>query len=92
MTVKNEASGRRSVQVEVEVPGSTQSAVERRSAEAELQMLIAKFAPTHVSLGALRGVRPGCWFFGEAAGVTGSRRCQIIFPSCCAVTPNVIPE
>ena len=50
MSVKKEASGRRSVQVEVEVPGSTQSAVERRSAEAELRTLITKFAPTHLRL------------------------------------------
>ena len=55
MSVKNEASGRRSVQVEVEVPGSTQSAVARRSAEAQLCTLIAKFAPTHLRLvGAMR--------------------------------------
>src|ERR1700681_3779212 len=50
MSVKKEASGRRSIQVEVEVPGSTQSAVARRSAEAELRTLIAKFAPTHLRL------------------------------------------
>ena len=50
MSVKKEASGRRSVQVEVEVPGSTQSAVARRSAEAELRTLIAKFAPAHQRL------------------------------------------
>ena len=55
MSVKKEASGRRSVQVEVEVSGSTQSAVERRSAEAELRALIAKFAPDHLRLiGAMR--------------------------------------
>ena len=55
MSVKKEASGRRSVPVEVEVPGSTQSAVERRSAEAQLRTLIAKFAPTHLRLiGAMR--------------------------------------
>jgi hypothetical protein len=55
MSVKNEASGRRSVQVEVEVPGSTQSAAARRSAEAELRALIAKFAPAHLRLiGAMR--------------------------------------
>jgi hypothetical protein len=55
MSVKKEASGRRSVQVEVEVPGSTQSAVARRSAEAQLRALIAKFAPTHLRLiGAMR--------------------------------------
>ena len=50
MSVKKEPSGRRSVQVEVEVPGSTQSAVARRSAEAELRRLIAKFAPAHQRL------------------------------------------
>ena len=50
MSVKKEASGRRSIQVDVEVPGSTQSAVERRSAEAELRTLIAKFAPAHLRL------------------------------------------
>ena len=50
MSVKKEPSGRRSVQVEVEVPGSTQSAVARRAAEAELGTLIAKFAPTHLRL------------------------------------------
>jgi hypothetical protein len=55
MSVKKEASGRRSVQVEVEVPGSTQSALERRSAEAKLRALIAKFAPVHLRLiGAMR--------------------------------------
>ena len=55
MSVKKEASGRRSVQVEVEVPGSTQSAVARRSAEAELRALIDKFAPAHLRLiGAMR--------------------------------------
>ena len=50
MSVKKEASGRRSVQVEVEVPGSTQSAVERRSAEAQVRALIDKFAPAHLRL------------------------------------------
>jgi hypothetical protein len=55
MSVKKEASGGRSVQVEVEVPGSTQSAVERRAAEAELRSLIDKFAPAHLRLvGAMR--------------------------------------
>ena len=55
MSAKKEPSGRRSVQVEVEVPGSTQSAVERRSAEAQLRTLIAKFAPAHLRLiGAMR--------------------------------------
>jgi len=50
MSVKKEASGLRSVQVEVEVPGSTQSAAARRSAEAQLRTLIAKFAPAHLRL------------------------------------------
>jgi hypothetical protein len=55
MSVKKELSGRRSVKVEVEVPGSTQSAVARRSAEAEVRTLIDKFAPTHLRLiGAMR--------------------------------------
>jgi hypothetical protein len=54
MSVKK-LSGRRPVQVEVEVPGSTQSAVARRSAEAQLRTLVAKFAPTHLRLiGAMR--------------------------------------
>jgi hypothetical protein len=50
MSVKKEVSGRRSVQAEVEVSGSTQSAVARRSAEAELRTLIDKFAPAHLRL------------------------------------------
>jgi hypothetical protein len=50
MSVKKEAAGRRSVQVEVEVPGSTQSAAARGSAEGELRTLIAKFAPAHLRL------------------------------------------
>src|SRR5262245_40884925 len=55
MSVKKKASGRRSVQVEVEVPGSTQAAVARRSAEAQLRSLIAEFAPAHLRLiGAMR--------------------------------------
>ena len=55
MSVKKEASGRRSIQVEVEVPGSTQSAVARRSAEAEVRTFIDKFAPAHLRLiGAMR--------------------------------------
>ena len=55
MSVKKEPAGRRSVQVEVEVPGSTQSAVARRSAEAQVRTLIAKFGPAHLRLiGAMR--------------------------------------
>ena len=50
MSVKKRASGRRSVQVEVEVPGSTQSATARRSAEAQVRTLIDKFAPAHLRL------------------------------------------
>jgi hypothetical protein len=50
MSVKQEPSGRRSVQVEVEVPGTAQSAVARRAAEAQLRALIAKFAPAHLRL------------------------------------------
>jgi hypothetical protein len=48
--VKKKASVRRSSQVKGEVPGSTQSAAARRSAEAELRMLIAKFTPEHLRL------------------------------------------
>ena len=55
MNVKKEPSERRSVQVEVEVPGSTQSAAARRSAEAEVRALIDNFAPAHLRLiGAMR--------------------------------------
>lgn len=55
MSVKKAAARRRSVQAEVAVPGSTQSAVERRAAEAELRTLIDKFAPAHLRLiGAMR--------------------------------------
>ena len=50
MSVKREASGRRSARVEVEVPGGTQSAAARRSAEAQLRTLIGKFAPAHLRL------------------------------------------
>ena len=50
MSVKKAPSGRRSVPVEVEVPGSTQSAVARRSAEAQVRAGIAKFAPAHLRL------------------------------------------
>ena len=66
MSVKKKASGRRSAQVEVEVPGGTpsqpspdagggQGGGRRRSAEAQLSTLIAKFAPAHLRLvGAMR--------------------------------------
>src|SRR4051812_1093063 len=50
MSVKKKTSGRRSVQVEVEPPGSPQSAAERRSAEAEVRTLIDKFVPAHLRL------------------------------------------
>jgi hypothetical protein len=50
VSAKKEASGRRSVKVEVEVPGSTQSAAARRSAEAQVRTLIDKFAPAHLRL------------------------------------------
>ena len=50
MSVKKRASARRSVQVEAEVPGSVPSAVERRSAEAQLRALIAKFAPERLRI------------------------------------------
>jgi hypothetical protein len=55
VSVKKVASGRRSLPVDVEVPGSTQSAAARRSAEAQLRTLIDKFAPAHLRLtGAMR--------------------------------------
>src|SRR5438132_13661184 len=55
VSVKKEPSGRRSVKAEVEVTGSTQSSVARRSAEAQVRTLIAKFAPAHLRLiGAMR--------------------------------------
>ena len=55
MSLKKKASGRPSIQVEVEVPGSTQSALARRSAEAELRTLIDRFAPEYLRLtGAMR--------------------------------------
>ena len=50
MSVKKKASGRRSVQVEDELPGNTQSAAARRSAEAELRTLTGRFAPAHSRL------------------------------------------
>lgn len=55
MSVKKAPSERRSVQVEVATPGGAQSEAERRSAEAEVRTLIARFAPTHLRLiGAVR--------------------------------------
>jgi hypothetical protein len=50
MSVKKEGTGRRSAKVKVEAPGSTQSAAERRAAEAEVRTLIDKFAPAHLRL------------------------------------------
>jgi hypothetical protein len=53
--MKKEASGRRSGQVEVEVPGGTQSAAARRAAEAQVRTLIDKYVPAHLRLiGAMR--------------------------------------
>jgi hypothetical protein len=55
MSVKKEPSGRSSAEVEVEDPGTTQSAVARRSAEAQVRTIIARFAPAHLRLiGAMR--------------------------------------
>ena len=59
MSVKKAANARHSATVKSpvkgEVPGSPQSAVARRSAEAEVHTLIAKFAPAHLRLiGAMR--------------------------------------
>jgi hypothetical protein len=48
MVAKKQLSGRSSVHAEVEVPGGAQSAVARRSAEAQLRTIIAKFAPEHL--------------------------------------------
>jgi hypothetical protein len=50
MGVKKEPSGRRSVQTEVEVPVSTQSAVARRSAEIQVRTLIDQYGPAHLLL------------------------------------------
>ena len=50
MSVKKEPSGRRSVQLEVEVPVGTPSAAERRAVEAQVRTLIDKFAPEHLRL------------------------------------------
>ena len=55
MSLKKEPSARRSVQGDGKVPASTESAVARRSAEAQVRALIAKFAPAHLRLiGAMR--------------------------------------
>src|SRR5687768_14920530 len=50
MSVKKKASARSSLKAEVEVAGSTQSAAERRAAEAELSSLVEKYAPEHQRL------------------------------------------
>ena len=47
MSAKKEPHGRRSVQVEVDI---SQSAAERRAAEAAVSTLVAKFAPAHLRL------------------------------------------
>src|SRR5215468_991500 len=55
MSVNKELSGRRPVKVEAEAAGSTQSAAERRSAEAQLRTLIDKFTPAQLRVvGAMR--------------------------------------
>ena len=48
--MKKKPSVRSSVKDEVEVPSSTQSAADRRSAEAQLRTLVAKFAPSQLRL------------------------------------------
>jgi len=50
MSVKNEVSRRRAIKGEVEVCASTQTAAERRSAEAQVRTLIARFAPDRLRL------------------------------------------
>lgn len=50
MSLKKVASGRRSVQTEVKVPGSTQTAAARRTAEAVVRTLIDKYVPAHLRL------------------------------------------
>ena len=50
MSVKKEPSKRRSVKVKADVLGSAQSAVERRSAEAQVRSLITEYVPTHLRL------------------------------------------
>lgn len=55
MSTKKVPSKPRSVKAKVEVPDSSQSAAARRSAEAQLGMLIDKFAPANLKLiGAMR--------------------------------------
>jgi len=50
MSVKKKPAGRRSTHVKAEAPGDAQSAAARRTAEAEVRTLIAKFAPEHILL------------------------------------------
>src|SRR5689334_16950916 len=50
MVAKKKASGRSSAKAEVEADGKTQSAAERRAAEAELSSLVEKHAPEHLKL------------------------------------------
>jgi hypothetical protein len=53
--VKNKLAGRRSVHLEAETPRSTSSMAARRSVEAQVRTLVARFAPAHVRLvGAIR--------------------------------------
>ena len=56
MSVQKKPSGRASAQARAEYPDGTQSAAERRSEEAQLRTLIAKFAPDRLRLvSAVRG-------------------------------------
>lgn len=50
MVAKKKAAGRRPAKVEAEADGKTQSAAERRAAEAELSSLVEKYAPEHQRL------------------------------------------
>jgi hypothetical protein len=50
MSTKKEPSGRRSVRIEKEVPAGIQSAAARRTAEAQVRVLIDRFAPAHLRL------------------------------------------
>lgn len=55
MGVKKESSGSRAARKEVEVPVTTQSANARRLAEAQVNTLVARFAPAHQKvIGAVR--------------------------------------
>jgi hypothetical protein len=55
MMMTKRPRGRSSIKVEVGAPANTQSAVARRSAEAQLRALIARFAPAQLRLiGAIR--------------------------------------